>query len=159
MSSCTTTQRPVRCTDAITVSMSSGTSERRSTTSTSLPRPAIPSATSRQRGSIPPYVTSVRCRPGRATRARPNSQRRRPRTSGAFSDRYSALCSNTSTGLGSATEARSRSYASCTVPGQTTLSPGTCANTPSGFWLWNGPAPSPPPDGARTTIGIAMPNR
>ncbi len=45
------------------------------------------------------------------------------------------------------------------MAGVTTFSPGTWANQASGFWEWNGPPRLPPPEGARTTMGIAAPQR
>ena len=49
--------------------------------------------------------------------------------------------------------------ASAGVDGATTLSPGTWQNQASTFCEWNGPAPSPPPIGSRTTSGTAAPHR
>jgi hypothetical protein len=49
--------------------------------------------------------------------------------------------------------------ASVGVLGATTLRPGVWQNQASGFWLWKGPPRTPPPDGRRTTIGTAAPQR
>ena len=44
------------------------------------------------------------------------------------------------TGLGSWMAACSSPLASSAVDGATTLIPGECMNSASGFWEWNGPA-------------------
>ena len=63
------------------------------------------------------------------------------------------------TGLGSRIAACSRPLASSAVDGATTLIPGECMNSASGFWEWNGPPEKPPPEGSRTMIGTARPWR
>ena len=55
--------------------------------------------------------------------------------------------------------ARSRPYASSTVPAQTTFSPAVPMNHPSGHEAWNGPPRMPPPNGARMTTGSLIPER
>ena len=52
-----------------------------------------------------------------------------------------------------------RPLASQGVPGATILRPGTFMKYASGFWLWNGPPCTPPPQGPRTTIGTPPPQR
>ncbi len=69
--SCTITTRPVRRTLSITLSVSSGSSVRRSTTSTLQPRSLARSAASSDTGTMAPYAIRLTCSPARATRALP----------------------------------------------------------------------------------------
>src|ERR1700680_1244020 len=57
------------------------------------------------------------------------------------------------TGFGSRVAALRRPLASAAVAGQRTLMPAVWANQDSSFWEWKGPAPTPPPEGRRTTMG------
>src|SRR5688500_11573739 len=72
LSSCTISTLLVRRTDSSTASLSSGRSVRRSTTSVSIPSPATVSAAASAWCTASPYVTSVRCLPGRTTCALPS---------------------------------------------------------------------------------------
>ena len=69
--SSTTSSRPVRETEAMTVSVSSGTTVRRSTTSQSIPPPARASAAARTVCTCAPHATTVMSAPARTTFATP----------------------------------------------------------------------------------------
>ena len=71
--SSTVNSRPVFCTDAATVETSSGTSERRSMTSHSMPFYLACSAAASASQSIAPHAMTVTSLPSRATRALPIS--------------------------------------------------------------------------------------
>ena len=104
----TTTHRPVRRTEAQTVSSSNGTIERRSTTSRSQPSAAAASAASRRdRHATARRRSGWRRGPARRTTARAErraaGRQRRPRPC----DQYSFLGSRKTTGSGSAIASRS----------------------------------------------------
>src|SRR6266699_2544696 len=63
------------------------------------------------------------------------------------------MFSRKSTGSGSAMAEASRPFASGGVAGTTTFRPGVCKNTPSRLSEWSSGVRTPPPYGARTTIG------
>ena len=71
--------------------------------------------------------------------------------------RYIFLCSRYSTGSSSRIEARRRPFASYGVDGITTLSPGTCVKNASTDCEWYSAPCTPPPYGARMTIGTVKP--
>ena len=92
--------------------------------------------------------------PGRAISATPIGTRQSPPSgTGPLMARYIFLCSRNSTGSGSSRLASSRPFRSAGVEGMTTFSPGTWAKSDSTDCEWYSAPWTPPPYGARTTIG------
>src|SRR5918996_253322 len=112
--SCTTTTRPVLRAEAISAFRSRGTRHRRSSTSSDTPSSAAASAAWRQRGTMPPQVTSVPCSPSRSTRARPIGRPFGSSSPDSF-DQYRLFGSRKITGSGSRIEDSRRLNASMGV--------------------------------------------
>ena len=153
--SCKTSARLVFRTDASVVSTSQGASVRRSTTSSSYPSAAHASAASKAHDTPPPQLITVAAAPSLAMRAFPNGISYGVSGTGPLSERYKRLCSKKSTGFGSRIARASNPLASQGVAGNATFRPGMWQNQASLDCEWNGPAPIPPPMGARIVTGRA----
>lgn len=106
-----TTNRPVRCTERMMVSMSSGTSVRGSMTSTEMPSSASASAALTASGTALEIATTVTSDPWRSVRASPNGILYSSSGTSSFSPQ-SVQASKVSTGSSMSTAVRSSPFAS-----------------------------------------------
>ena len=151
--SSTVNSRPVLVTSARIVLVSSGTSDRTSTTVASMPSSADSfSAAASARGTIAASARIVASPPWRSTLARPSSSMTSPSGTSPLLG-YRPLCSKNTTGSGSRTAAANSPTTSRGFDGATTFRPGTAIaqfSTDCECWA---PNRSPAPLAQRTTSG------
>ncbi len=150
--SSTVTKRPVFATDARIVVASSGTSDRTSITSASIPSRASRSAASRAFGTIAPSAQIVTSLPGRSTLAEPSRSTISPSGTSPLLA-YRTFGSTTITGSGSRTAAANSPIMSAGVDGTTTLRPGIAIAQLSTLCECWAPNRTPPPLAVRITSG------
>ena len=139
--------------DSLMASQSTGTRERRSRTSTSMPSAASFSAASMAKLTSRLQEMMVRSLPSRFTLALPMGVMYS--SSGIISLwAYSSLCSNTTTGSGSRIAALMRPLASSAQLGATTFRPGKWHTMPSRDWECWPALRRPEPMGIRSTRGM-----
>ena len=148
--------RPVLATSARIVRVSSGTSDRTSTTVASMPCSADSrSAAASDRGTMAASARIVASPPCRSTLARPSSSTTSVPSGTSPLLAIRPLCSKNTTGSGSRTAAASSPTTSRGLDGATTFSPGTAMaqfSTDCECWA---PNRTPAPLAQRTTSGRA----
>ncbi len=141
----------MRSAEASTVLRSHGQIVRRSITSTPMPSAASRSAAASDSCTVRLQLTIVTSSPRRTTRALPMATSS-DRSTGD-SSAHNSLCSRYATGSPLRTAAFSNEWLSCGFDGQTTTSPGTCANQASSDCECCAADALQMPVGIRITIG------